>query len=269
MYTASTALPSDQESILGFLERRGFVYDPWLAWSVNDALGGCAAWMRVILCRRDDELAGVAAISWHPQKGIEAGYQARADAVDPEAAAALVSGFPVGASSSISLFDPVMQDYFSSLAGETRSDGDLYYTVDADRFRPVGGDEVVELSSADAGLFEGCENQPNWENESNGHRMLAIVRDGRAVTSLWSGLLPPKMPSGRWVATIGPLHTETPHRRKGLATQVVSRVTELILHEGNVPIYWTEPENVASQELCKGLGYWQYAQAARFKWVRT
>ena len=51
-------------------------------------------------------------------------------------------------------------------------------------------------------------------------------------------------------------------------TQVlILTASELSL--GNVPVYWTEPENVASQGLCRGLGYWQYAQQSRFKWVRT
>lgn len=38
---------------------------------------------------------------------------------------------------------------------------------------------------------------------------------------------------------------------------------------GNLPIYWTGPDNVASQRLCTGLGYWQYAQKVNYAWRRA
>jgi len=269
VYRATTASASEHQEVLGFHEKRGLAQTAWLAWNVEDALAVGGDWVWIVVCRLGDEIAGVAGITWSPEKGIEAGYQARADAVDHEAAAALVREFPLGAPGSVSLFDPMMQDYFSRLPGAVRSDCDIYYTVDAEKFRPVGEEQVAELTAADAGLFEGCERQPHWEDAPMEQRLFAIVRDGKAASSVCTSPIGPRMPSGRRAASVGALHTETPHRRKGLARRIVSHVTELILREGNLPIYWTEPENVPSQNLAWGLGYWQYAQEARFKWVRA
>jgi predicted GNAT family acetyltransferase len=52
----------------------------------------------------------------------------------------------------------------------------------------------------------------------------------------------------------------------GLGKRLVSHVTEIILQDGNVPIYWTEPENIASQSLAKSLGYYQIGQKIIYRW---
>ena len=49
----------------------------------------------------------------------------------------------------------------------------------------------------------------------------------------------------------------------------MSCATETVLRDGNLPMYWTEPNNAASQELCKGLGYRQYAQQINYIWRRA
>jgi GNAT superfamily N-acetyltransferase len=112
------------------------------------------------------------------------------------------------------------------------------------------------LTAADAHLFEGCERQPNWEYYDWGRRHFGIVRDGRVATSTCVALIPPGEPRTRVMAISG-LYTETRYRRMGLGKRLVSYATELILREGYIPIYWTEPDNTASQSLVKGLGYWQ------------
>lgn len=70
------------------------------------------------------------------------------------------------------------------------------------------------------------------------------------------------------MTTFGDVYTEIPYRRRGLGRRVVSHITERDLREGRVPIYWTEPDNMASQRLCMGLGYRQYGQNIKHLWRR-
>ena len=127
---------------------------------------------------------------------------------------------------------------------------------------------MVELTEADAGLFEGFGQQPRWEHAHVERRLFAIVLDGKVAASVSCTPITPKEATKPLVVSVGGLYTQTPHRRQGLGRRLVSHVTELILSDGNLPIYWTEPGNTASQRLCKSLGYWQYAQKVNYLWRR-
>ena len=111
---------------------------------------------------------------------------------------------------------------------------DLFFTVSSERFRPVAGEEVVELTSADAGLFEGCETQEVWERNwpylSEAHHCFGIVRDGKVASSTYVGPIHDQfrdsdLPPGELespVIAISGLHTETRYRRMGLGKRLVS-----------------------------------------------
>lgn len=274
VYRTSIATSSDRDEIIGFLEKQGVLENAWLIWDVSDSFAGRKDPESLVVCRSRTDVVGVAYIcqATEDRSGCKPSYDydARLDAVDREAAEALLAGLPKGQSVYFTLvFRPVVQEYLGNLPGCTRHDGDLYFTVTPDRFQPVPSEDVVELTAADAGLFEGCEKQPAWESMRDNSRMFAIVRDGRAASSVSCGPFPPKFVTSPRVFTVAALHTETPYRRMGLARKVVSHATDIILRDGGVPMYWTEQDNMASQELCKCLGYWQYARQARFLWRKT
>jgi len=274
----SIASRSDWENIFAFLDRQGLAENAWLIGSVFAALQRDEVWDTVLVCRRLHQLVSVAYMLDQTKVPVEArapgynpghDYDVRMDAEDASAVEAMITAFPSNQLGSFQLYNPLIQTYFEALPGLVRrEEGDFYFTVSLERFCPVVSEEVVELTEADAGLFEGCERQPNWEYMGESRRF-GIVRDGKAVTSLGSTPLTPAAESKRRVRTIGALYTETPYRRQGLAKRLVSHVTEFILRDGDAPLYWTEPDNAASQALAQGLGYWQIAQGMRYLWRKV
>jgi GNAT superfamily N-acetyltransferase len=198
-------------------------------------------------------------------------YDVHMDALAPGAVGALLETFPGGSVVHAQCFTPETKAYFDALPGAERRDDDLYFTVTSEVFQPAEGENVVELTEADDRLFEGCEQKPDWEHAGEHSRAFAILADGRVASWAWSAAGGgPATPVG----TVSPgmvchnLYTQTRHRRRGLGRRLVSHITQLILQKGKVPIYWTEPDNIASQRLCKGLGYWQYGQLVFYTWSK-
>ena len=281
----SIASRSDFEKILAFLDRQGLAENAWLIGSVFDALQRDEVWETVYVCfRRRHQVVGVAYVLY--QRKVPVGdrapgydgpghdYDVQMDAEDSGAVEAMIAAFPSDQLGSFCLYRPLMQAYFEALPGVVRMAPDPYFTVSPERFCSVAGEEVVELTAADAGLYEGCEYQPNWEYMWEESRVFGIVRNGRVVTSLSSTPLTPAVGSKRRrVRYIGGLYTETPYRRQGLGKRLLSYVTELILRDGHVPLYCghgrTETDTAASQALAQGLGYWQIMQRMTYLWRKV
>jgi GNAT superfamily N-acetyltransferase len=274
VYRTSNASSEDRDEILSFLESRGLVENAYLIGDVWYELNGPQDWRSIIVCRARRGLSGVASISWTDSPSRERwgyDYVALMDAAEREAVAALSRTLPADRTGSIELFTSLTQEYFDGLPDAERREGDLYFTVSAERFQPVAGDPVIEVTAADLHLYEGCDRQPSredWEHRDEESRRMAILRNGRVATS--AGLAPrtPKGATRRRVMCISGLYTQTRHRRMGLGRRLVSYLTELILRDGNVPEYWTEPDNVASRNLATSLGYRQYAQKVDYLWRR-
>lgn len=272
MYFTSVARVEEREEILGFLEMQGLEKNAWLLWDANRMIPAAEDGQEVIVCRAEGKIMGVAYVlhvtdAWLGTKP-DFDFRVHMDAVDIMAVEALLNVLPEQKLGSFWLFNPMIQDYMSHLDGVETQCNALHYTVSRDQFKRVQSDEVVELTAADAGLFDGCEKQPNWEYMSNS-RIFAIIRDGQAVSSVCCDPIGTKAPSGRQVIALGGLYTETPYRQKGLGKQVVSYATEMTLANNNVPMYWTEHDNWASQALCKSLGYSQYARNMVFMWRKS
>jgi len=265
MYRTSIASTANREEIISFLERRGLVENAWLIRQVYEPSEDDT----VLVCRRDNQVVGAACFWPRDPRQVQPQaytYMAHMDAVDRGAVAALIEATPTGEPTSFWLFNPMIQRYFDGLPDAGRADDDLYFTVSRERFRPVTGEDVIEVTAADAGLFEGCERQPSWEDMADESRRFAIVRNSRVATRTGVCPITPRNATKRRVVVISGLYTETPCRRMGLGRRLISRVTEMILREGNLPMYWTEPDNIASQRLFKGLRYWQYAQRVDYLW---
>jgi GNAT superfamily N-acetyltransferase len=272
MYRTSIASDADRGEILRLLEARGLVEN----WSVIVDVAtapparedGCD---RVVLCRAGERIAGVAGIRSNAgtkRNEDDPDYYVSMEATEGGAVAALVEALPTGELGYFDLYRPIVQEHLDGLPGLIRWECDLYFTASAERFRPVAGEEVIEVTAADAYLFEGCEHPPLWENMGEESRRFAILRDGRVAASTGFAPMTPRGATSRRAVAISGLRTQTPHRRQGLGRRLVSHLTEMILREGNVPMYWTEPDNVASRRLCESLGYWQCAQNVRYKWRR-
>jgi len=264
MYQTSIASRQDWPEVLRFLERR-LLENAWVIWCVHDALEHPQKGGRAVVCRSHGQVVAAAYIS--PQTFRGPGHHSlHMDATDTDAVGAVLETLTGGIVVEAQLFTPETKGYFDSLPGAERREEDLYFTVSADDFRPVESEEVRELTRADDGLFGGCEQRPDWEHLAEHTRVFAILRDGRVASWAQLGFMaPPAVVVPRVGAPIG-LYTETPYRRQGFARRVVSHITERTLSEGHRPIYWTEPENIASQRLCKSLGYRLYAQKVFYVW---
>lgn len=276
MYQTSIASSQDHEKVLAFLEKQGLVENVWLIQDVSNALLYNSDWNSVMICRFYDEIIGVAhVLDWRKIPPSPSGYkpkfdyEVRMDAVDRKTLETLIEAFPTDLVGEFRVFRPMIQKYFQELpdAKCMGVDGGLYFTISPERFQPVIGENVIELTANDAGLFEGCEEQRSWEYRAEEDKVFAIVYNDRAVTSVGIGAITPKTGTKHRVIAIGGLYTETKYRRMGLGKRLVSHVTEIILQDGNVPIYWTEPENIASQSLARSLGYWQIVgQTITYRW---
>jgi len=269
MYRTYCAQPVEKEEILGFLEARGRLENAWLIREVADTLDYGFTQQEVVACRHDGELTGVAWIMH--QDRVAPGYRpsndydVRIDAADTASLEALIEWMPSEQLGGFWLFWPMIRHHFAGLPDVTCRPGDPYFTVSPERFRSVAGEEVVRVTAADAALFEGCERQPHWEHVREDHPIYAILQEGRAASSVGTFPLTPRAHKPRVIGISG-LYTETSHRRRGFGGRLISHVTRTILSEGDLPMYWSEPENAASQGLAKSLGYWQFGEYVRCFW---
>jgi GNAT superfamily N-acetyltransferase len=274
MHRISEATIEDFEEILAFLRRNGVYENPWFLWEVCRSLQRPEEGSRIVLCRSGNSLVGLESFFDYttipqPDPYPDRNHQLAVslDAVDRGALAELLNELPTEKMGQFIVSRPFILEYFRGLPDANVHDPQYFYTVSRERFKPVEGEAVVELTAADAGLFEGCERKFHLENFEGEHRNFAILRNSKLGSSVGTGPIPPKRPDlGQRAVAISGLHTETPYRRLGLGRRLVSYVTELILREGNVPFYWTEHDNIASQNLAKSLGYWQFAEQRSCYW---
>lgn len=72
------------------------------------------------------------------------------------------------------------QEFLDGLADAQRHEDDLYHTVSAEHFGPVGSPDIVELPQADAGLFQGRKRQPDWQCAHEERRLFAAAHGADA-----------------------------------------------------------------------------------------
>jgi len=268
MDQVTTATCAERTETLDFLEARGLAENSLLLQSIEPAFADTYEWGQVWLCRRSGELVGVAnhyrpsPATWNPSHG----YSAYLEAIDHAAVSALVEAFPAGMPGSVSALSPVVQSYCTAQPGVAARNGDLYFTVSPGTFTPVGGEPVIELTAADQAFVDGFRFN-RTRNFDAGHRLFAILADGKAVTVAWLCMF--ARGNHRNVRSICALATEAPYRRRGFGRWIVSYLTELILRDGDVPLYWTEPDNLASQHLAASLGYRQFGTLMWYSWEDT
>lgn len=261
----TNATREDKGKLLDFLDMRGLAENVWLAWSISCALHSDGDFWRTLICEDKGRIAGVACISWGPGGPAEH-CQIRLDAEDQDALLMLVDAFPKSQSQRVSILKSEVQLYMNGVHGFQRKDGDPYFTVNSEQFKPIisGLGKIVQVTEDMRHLFDGCESQPEWEYLAPETQIDACVVGDRVVSSVSTSQLTPVLSSGRQAVSVGALYTQTEFRRGGYARELVSHVTQRILSAGCLPIYWTEQENTASQALCKTLGYRQYSLEALY-----
>jgi len=262
------ATHEDKIELLEFMETRDPAKNVWLVSSITDAMECDDPVEDILLCRDDQKLTGVACFFWSCGR-VGENCQVRLETENQESLLALLDALPESKSLRIPIINAEVQQYMDSIHGFEREDGDLYFTAVPEQFQPVAvsSDNIIEVTEDLKHLFEGCENPPRWGMYRAPYsRIDAYLINDRVASSVSSGPHSTVLPSGHRLYTVGALYTQTKYRRKGYARELVSLVTQRILSGGNIPIYWTQLENIASQSLCKSLGYYQYAREAHYCW---
>lgn len=253
------ATSDDQSQLLEFLEMRGIAENVWLIHFISDTRNFDDPVGKIYICKDRNRITGVACVGWNSsQPG--GNCMIRVDAEGEDASAMLVNALPKSQSQLFIVINTNVQEYMDCLPGYERSERDLYYTVNPEQFQPVviSSNNIMEVTEELKHLFDGCENPPRWEYLSEDSQIDAYVLGDRAVSAVSTSPITPVSPSGHCAVSVGALYTQNEHRRRGYARELVSMVTESILSEGNVPIYWTDQDNIASQALCTSLGYQLY-----------
>jgi GNAT superfamily N-acetyltransferase len=269
-YVTSAASSADWPEIRDFLWRRPREN----GWAIRYIHRALCDWHQecesALVCRSSGRVAGALSLYLEALPGKSPYYVIYMDALNATAAESLAMSLPAGAVSYFRLLTRETQQCLEALPGASGREHWLYFTVTRERFRPVGGEKVVALTEADRMLFQGSGQEPRWQHMDPLRPIFAIVRDGKVACQARCGPFTPALAMRPQVWSISGLYTETPHRRQGLARRLVSHLTDLVLREreGNLLIYGTVPDNTASQRLCQGLGYSQYAKEVWYQWQR-
>ena len=250
----------DKSQLLEFLEMRGLAENVWLIHSISDdTIFHDETAGQVYICKDNERIAGVVCVSWYSGRPGE-DCMIRLDAEGEEAFNLLLNAIPENKSQLLIAINTGVKQYMDSVPGYERINRDLYYTVNPEQFQPVviSSDNITEVTEERKHLFDGCENPPRWEYRLECSQIDAYILNDRVASSISTSPITPVLPSGYQAISVGALYTQNEHRRRGYARELVSVVTQRILFEGNLPIYWTDQDNIASQALCTSLGYQLY-----------
>lgn len=117
---------------------------------------------------------------------------------------------------------------------------------------PPAGDNVVRLTAGNAPLLRGGDLAPWIEDVGHSEPLVALVRDGRAVSVCGSVRRTPE-------AHEAGVETSAAARGNGFAVAVVTAWAHAVRQLGAEPLYSTSWENAASQAVARKLGLIPYA----------
>lgn len=273
MYKTSHISSNERDEVAQFLDQQGSIANAWIMREMGFALIPDASkdWS-LILCRHKGSLVGVANIFnryREPDFDQQHYYEIRLEAVDHAALAALVKALPSGKPTLFRITNPHIQEYFSRLENTKQNAHYLYFSAQPENFRGVHHEGVIEIDRTKEDLFRGCDEQPSWKAfeyvaTHEGTRMFAILREGKVAVHASTTPFSSDAVGIRKIRSIGGLYTEMKYRRIGLAAQLVSYITEVVFDYGDLPLYLTDPDNIASQRLAKKLGYQFCAQEMHY-----
>jgi|GEM_PF-1213845 len=245
---------TDFSEAMTFLEMRGIISRTGIIdsmWSVlQDRKIG-----KVFVCRIHGELSGVGCFYHTETPAFE--HVSYVDGVDYKTAQVIAEYLPDGQKEYLISNGRHTQEYFAHLHGSNLDRTELHYTVSQDCFQPVCIGNIVELTSTNLSLLEGCEapiDRNRIERDST-IQWYANISKGRIVATALIGPAIINADRDYGIIGIAAVYTEKPFRRQGFGRQLVSSLTENILQAGKRPAYWTTPDNAISQRLIEGLGY--------------
>ena len=126
---------------------------------------------------------------------------------------------------------------------------------------------VRTLTQEDEPLFVGCEGSTQHALGQPDRYVIGIVAQERIASSVVVATVIDNTHWSKAIAGIGELHTQTAHRRKGMGRDLISFVTQQFLQNHDAVLYYTTPDNTASQRLIAPLGYTMLSKSVDYQFT--
>ena len=156
----------------------------------------------------------------------------------------------------VKVHDDTVASWFEAKVGLQPWKRNVYFAVSRDQFKPQSTGKERVLTRADLFLFPASmAAAAKPDDDESGRIVWGVERSGQIVCSAAGGQIAKE--ADICVGAVAGLYTEKGRRCCGLATQLVSAMTETLLADNDYVLYWTAPDNVASQRVATKLGYVQ------------
>ena len=159
----------------------------------------------------------------------------------------------------VKVHDDAAARWFEAKVGLQFVKRNVYFAVSKDQLRPQSTGKERVLTRADLSHFPastaGNPAAAKPDDDESGRIVWGVERSGQIVCSAAGGQIVKE--ADICVGAVAGLYTEEGWRCCGLATQLVSAMTETLLADNDYVLYWTAPDNVASQRVATKLGYVQ------------
>jgi len=246
---------------LTYLNDRGALWNAYLAGSTLMRWGSPDNMAMAV--RTGDQVSAFADVRLTPDAPYD--FVVSMDADDLSSASVLFAALPDGLGH-FQLHTPLLQAHFDQLCQGERRHTVINFAVEKDTFRPISSEySIQELTSNDEHFFDGCEGSAKGALGKDDRHVFAIEAQGKVASSVIVGTLIDNPLWSKAVAGIGALYTEEAHRKKELGRALISSVTQQFLQHHDAVLYYTTPDNLASQRLIAALGYSRLSESVDYQ----
>ena len=252
---------SELQECLVYLDHQGALLNAYLAnstvrgWTTPDHFS--------LVVHAGERIAGFAHVIL--SCGAPFDFVVRMFADEPFSISMILSALPKGIGY-FPIHTPVMHEYFDRLCKGERRHTFINFVAERGSFLPTVPQYAVrKLTIDDEPLFAGCEGYTQNELGQPDRYVFGIVAQGRIASSVVVATVIDNSHWTKTIAGIGELHTQTVHRRKGFGRTLISFVTQQLLQDHDAVLYYTTPDNTASQRLIAPLGYTRLSESVDYQ----
>lgn len=258
---------SDEKSkAINFLKRTSFINNVDFIDVVNTSFLQSESY-QLIAAYSDDEIVGIIGLRHYTDNPYS--YFVQVAASDIETIQFLLLFVPKGENARIRVTTTLAAQYLTGLPYAKKDQVDVYFMADKSTIIPVPYGEIIPMGKGHIPLFDGCEGWAKFSlirGNYSPNEIYALLRDGKVASSAIIGPIFEDPNGEKNVAGIAAFYTEEKYRRKGLGKQLISFLTELLLKKNDTVLYYTTPDNYASQNLARSLGYIEVFKSTDFLW---
>lgn len=252
---------SELQECLAYLDHRGPLLNAYLAGSTIRGWASTGRFSLVVHAGK--RIAGFADVILARDSPYDFVVSMFVD--EPSSVSSLLSALPKGIGH-FQIHTPLVHEYFDRLCKGERRHTFINFVAERETFLPTALKYTVrELTLDDEPLFAGCEGSTQNALDQPDRNVFGIVAQGRIASSVVVATVIDNAHWSKAVAGIGELHTQTIHRRKGMGRCLISFVTQQLLQDHDAVLYYTTPDNTASQRLIAPLGYTRLSESVDYQ----